>query len=497
MFYNTLMKDFIPFYTKDGSIGLYSKKDKDIYHSVYGAYSEACDKFVLPAGFETYFLENKNIRILDLCYGIGYNTKAFLNYFLKFNENPSRYIEQIYTDNKNKDICIDTIGDDNIKQEKYINSIDVDNMLNKDYIETIYTNNIFTKINRIFYKNKKNEKFREVKKQKINFENFENYKKVLNKNFKKSIKDIKGHNIKIDAVDINETLVKLSPFLKERKPLFNKYKKTGIDKIDKYMESSGDILKKHKMSREVDIIIAMSVADSFKTGLFSGIDELFAQKDLKYFLSPHMRSFLTCYEINKYSFKSDSIKLHFLHNIYYRYLSYRYKNALKLLQNNDIQIEYHIEDARKFLTEQKEGYDFIFLDAFSPNLCPSLWTFDFFKILYTFLNPNGKIITYSNSAAVRNAMIKNNFYVGKIFNKNENKFTGTVAVKNPDLIKYKLTEFESGLLKTNAGIVYRDKKLSLSNDEIIKLREEEIKKSNLMSSTNYIKMNKKGECNEI
>ena len=49
------MKDFEGYFTLDGSVGLYSASDNDIYHSVYGALSEAYDKFICPANLNEYF----------------------------------------------------------------------------------------------------------------------------------------------------------------------------------------------------------------------------------------------------------------------------------------------------------------------------------------------------------------------------------------------------------------------------------------------------------
>ena len=65
-------------FTDDNSVGLYSKKVNDIFHSQTGAFKEAYDKFYLP----TLVLlkeSNSKINLLDICYGIGYNTKTFLN----------------------------------------------------------------------------------------------------------------------------------------------------------------------------------------------------------------------------------------------------------------------------------------------------------------------------------------------------------------------------------------------------------------------------------
>ena len=46
------MKDYEFYYTQDGSIGLYSHADEDVYHSKYGALTEAWEKFILPSGLD-------------------------------------------------------------------------------------------------------------------------------------------------------------------------------------------------------------------------------------------------------------------------------------------------------------------------------------------------------------------------------------------------------------------------------------------------------------
>ena len=63
--------------TKDGSIGLYDKSLNEIFHSIYGAKTEAFEKFIQPAKI----IDNKPLKILDICYGIGYNTKCALENF--------------------------------------------------------------------------------------------------------------------------------------------------------------------------------------------------------------------------------------------------------------------------------------------------------------------------------------------------------------------------------------------------------------------------------
>ena len=86
------MYEFHPYFTNDGSVGLYSPEFNDIYHSATGALTEAYEKFILPVDMKN-LLKKDSIKVLDICYGIGYNSKSFLNfifekYFSKnFNKN--------------------------------------------------------------------------------------------------------------------------------------------------------------------------------------------------------------------------------------------------------------------------------------------------------------------------------------------------------------------------------------------------------------------------
>lgn len=64
--------------TKDGSLGLYNKNLDEIYHSEFGAKKEAYEKFIEPC---LVLNLNKPLTILDICYGIGYNTKCAIENF--------------------------------------------------------------------------------------------------------------------------------------------------------------------------------------------------------------------------------------------------------------------------------------------------------------------------------------------------------------------------------------------------------------------------------
>lgn len=176
-----------------------------------------------------------------------------------------------------------------------------------------------------------------------------------------------------------------------------------------------------------------------------------------------------------------------LHNIYYKHLSRSYKNTREILKNNDISLNFYNEDCRSFISSTKNTYNFIFLDAFTPAKCPSLWTIQFLKALYSRLNEDGMILTYSNSAAIRNAFLQCGFSVGKTYDEKLNKFIGTIATKNENLIKYKLDDRDLDLIRSKAGICYEDDNLSLDNKSILQNREYKIKCSNLSSSSSILK----------
>ena len=71
------MQNIEIFKTQDGSIGLYDKNLDEVFHCRFGAKKEAYEKFVEPS----LMFKNKAVKILDICYGIGYNTKCALENF--------------------------------------------------------------------------------------------------------------------------------------------------------------------------------------------------------------------------------------------------------------------------------------------------------------------------------------------------------------------------------------------------------------------------------
>lgn len=491
------MKDVLPFYTLDGSVGLYNKHDEDIYHSVYGAFSEAYDKFILPAHFEDFFRKNSEIKILDICYGIGYNTKSFLNYFLE------NFCQKKIKKSNTLTGNIEPIDTDNPQCKKYNEQIHGDNTLNSKCNDEIHSYNVLTRISENYSQNDSLNQDEKINQEKNgNFSFFNNNKQDFNNINRSNLEKthdqpfINGYKIQIEAIDMSETLMKVSPLFDSKK-FVSKNQKTNINVVDKYLSKKTPNNHKYKLKDEVNMILLINLLNQYQDKYFSDdIKEILGNKTFKPFFSSKMIDFMKFYEKQGCNSSCKESLSTFLHNIYYQYISKSYKNTLKVLENNEISINYITDDARCFVRRSLERYDFMFLDAFTPAKCPALWTVDFFNHLYQILAYDGMILTYSSSSAVRSAMQKANFYVGKIFNSNENKFTGTIAVKNPDLIKFPLDKYEQGLLKTKAGIVFTDKKLSDSNEVIIERRHKEVQESSLLSSSQYIK-NFKELSNEI
>lgn len=162
------------------------------------------------------------------------------------------------------------------------------------------------------------------------------------------------------------------------------------------------------------------------------------------------------------------------------------KIAQKCLKYKNFKITPHIGDARQSIKSLSGLYDIVFLDAFTPTKQPLLWTLDFFSELYRITKKDCMILTYSNSASVRHAMKESGFFVGKLLDK-QNRHCGTCASKNPEFIKNKLDEYDTGLMNTSAGVYYIDKSLNSSCEDILKEHKERKQKLNLESSSHFIK----------
>ena len=67
-----------PVITDDGSTTFWNDHVKEHYHTRTGAHLEAEEKYVQPAHLHE-LLQNKPLHLLDICFGLGYNSHAALN----------------------------------------------------------------------------------------------------------------------------------------------------------------------------------------------------------------------------------------------------------------------------------------------------------------------------------------------------------------------------------------------------------------------------------
>ncbi|MEI8247856.1 MAG: TIGR01212 family radical SAM protein [Lentisphaerota bacterium] len=113
-------------------------------------------------------------------------------------------------------------------------------------------------------------------------------------------------------------------------------------------------------------------------------------------------------------------------------------------------------DARSTVRTLKQEFDCIYLDGFSPDINPELWTLDFFRELKRLLDPSGVIVTYSSAYPVRGAMLKCGLLTGETdaFGRRRG---GTAAAMDVSAIEKTLDEKEMNIiLKSTAGTPYRD-----------------------------------------
>ncbi len=455
------MRDYEPYYTEDGSIGLYSYADKDVYHSKFGALTEAWEKFVIPSGISNLLNKKSEINVLDLCYGIGYNTKSLMSYII--DSNLSFLKNKKFFSGKSNLV---SIYDNKLETEKSANL--------SSHSDTIYSDKFSNGLSKI----------------------------------------------NIDCLDKNEELVKLSPLFKTIKTPGEVYETLvpqifscfdSYYRLKKIYENAASVFypknkkeinelldlkfknmhidKEYKVNELVNYILLNCMYTQYgKEYLDESIKKIIRERSTSKFLSNSMIKYAKFNNFWGYNLSSKYSLSTFLHNIYYATLSSRYKNINFKAAESLFNIHFYINDARKSIKTVKRLYDIVFLDAFTYTKAPQLWSVEFIAEIFKHLSDNGIILTYSNSAQIRNTFLENNLYVGKIYNKKSDKFIGTIAAKNKMKIKYPLNNYELGLCNTTAGIPYHDPSLSFTNKEILELREYEFRHSTLMSSSKYMKI---------
>ncbi|MFM7887677.1 MAG: tRNA (5-methylaminomethyl-2-thiouridine)(34)-methyltransferase MnmD [Pseudanabaena sp.] len=159
---------------------------------------------------------------------------------------------------------------------------------------------------------------------------------------------------------------------------------------------------------------------------------------------------------------------------------------VQTVETEDITLQLIIGDARQTISQVPQQWaDAIFLDPFSPPHCPQLWTVEFIQLLANCLKPDGYLVTYSSSAAVRNALLMAGLHIGAIAPIGR-KSPSTISAFAPTTLP-PISETEAAFLKTRAAIPYRDHTLQSTASEIIEMRKSAQSKSELPTSSSLRK----------
>ena len=140
----------------------------------------------------------------------------------------------------------------------------------------------------------------------------------------------------------------------------------------------------------------------------------------------------------------------------------------------NIKLNVFIEDARQTVQRlDDDTYDAIFLDPFSQNMAPELFSIEFFKEFRRIIKDDGIVATYTSSAPVRYGFIEAGFYIGlgPIFGRKQG---GTLASPNPEMLDWSLPKNdEIRIALSDVAIPFRDPGLNNSSEYILDTRTEE------------------------
>ncbi len=168
------------------------------------------------------------------------------------------------------------------------------------------------------------------------------------------------------------------------------------------------------------------------------------------------------HDITKKAIENELIKQN------YANISYE---SCEIPENIDINV--YIDDARQTIQDLKDDYyDAIFLDPFSQNMAPELFSLDFFKEFRRVIKDNGIVATYTSSAPVRAGFIEAGFYIGQgpIFGRKQG---GSLASPNQEMLDKSLPKNdEIRIALSDVGIPFRDPGLNNDSDFILEMRSE-------------------------
>lgn len=140
----------------------------------------------------------------------------------------------------------------------------------------------------------------------------------------------------------------------------------------------------------------------------------------------------------------------------------------------NIDINVFVEDARQTVQNLADStYDAIFLDPFSQNMAPELFSLEFFREFKRIIKDDGIVATYTSSAPVRAAFIEAGFNIGlgPIFGRKQG---GTLASPKAEMLDYSLPKNdEIRIALSDVGIPFRDPGLNNPSEFILNERTEE------------------------
>ena len=170
-------------------------------------------------------------------------------------------------------------------------------------------------------------------------------------------------------------------------------------------------------------------------------------------------------------------------------------NLKGLYKNKMFDCSLVIGDARKEILNIPKGinFDLIFLDGFSPQKCPEIWSYEFLSQLKNKIKSQGYLITYTSAAAVRKSLQNlgfNLFNIKPTLSKKKLWSNGTLATfnnqqNNPFITE--LSEMEIEHLDTKASIPYRDPTGEMLSREILDIRKKEQQFSKLLNTNSWRK----------
>lgn len=143
----------------------------------------------------------------------------------------------------------------------------------------------------------------------------------------------------------------------------------------------------------------------------------------------------------------------------------------------NIEVDVFIEDGRKTIQSlENDTYDGIFLDPFSQNMAPELFSLEFFKEFKRVIKDNGIVATYTSSAPVRWGFIESGFYIGQgpIFGRKQGGTLASLDISNLDKSIPKNDEIRIAL--SDVSVPFRDPGLNNSSKVILEKRALERKK---------------------